>query len=50
MLLRQLGRNTKKYLGTIGEIGGFSFYGNKIITTGEGGVILTNSAKLKKNV
>ena len=38
----------KKYLGTIGEIGGFSFYGNKIITTGEGGVILTNSAKLKK--
>ena len=40
----------KKYLGTIGQIGGFSFYGNKIITTGEGGVILTNSAKLKKKL
>ena len=40
----------KKYLGTIGQIGGFSFYGNKIITTGEGGVILTNSAKLKKKM
>ncbi len=39
-----------KYLGTIGAIGGFSFYGNKIITTGEGGVILTNSLKLKKKM
>ncbi len=39
-----------KYLGTIGEIGGFSFYGNKIITTGEGGVILTNRQKLKKQM
>ena len=35
----------KKFLGTIGDFGGYSFYGNKIITTGEGGVILTN----KKN-
>ncbi len=39
-----------RYLGTIGEIGGFSFYGNKIITTGEGGIILTNSLQLKKKM
>ena len=26
-----------KQLGTVGDIGCFSFYGNKIMTTGEGG-------------
>ena len=31
-----------KKVGSIGDIGVFSFYGNKIITTGEGGMILTN--------
>ncbi len=34
-----------KNLGNIGDMGGFSFYGNKIITTGEGGVILTSKKK-----
>lgn len=29
-------------LGTIGHIGTFSFYGNKVITTGEGGMLVTN--------
>lgn len=29
-------------VGTFGLIGCFSFYGNKIITTGEGGMIITN--------
>jgi perosamine synthetase len=29
-------------VGGIGDIGIFSFYGNKIITTGEGGMVLTN--------
>tara|TARA_Y100000590_G_scaffold388556_1_gene462997 strand:- start:3935 stop:5050 length:1116 start_codon:yes stop_codon:yes gene_type:complete len=38
------------YLGTIGKMGGYSFYGNKIITTGEGGIILTNSKILKKKL
>ena len=40
----------KNYLGSIGTLGGFSFYGNKIITTGEGGIILTNSLNLKKKI
>jgi perosamine synthetase len=33
-------------VGAIGTIGTFSFYGNKIITTGEGGMIVTNNALL----
>ena len=32
--------------GGIGAIGCFSFYANKIITTGEGGMLVTNDAKL----
>ncbi len=32
--------------GTFGDIGCFSFYGNKIITTGEGGMIITNDDAL----
>lgn len=28
--------------GTMGDVGCFSFYGNKIITTGEGGMVVTN--------
>lgn len=31
--------------GGLGHAGGFSFYANKIITTGEGGMITTNNAK-----
>ena len=36
----------KKHLGTFGKIGILSFNGNKIVTTGGGGAILTNSKKL----
>lgn len=36
----------KKHLGTFGNIGVVSFNGNKIITTGGGGAILTNDQKL----
>ncbi|MFA6635521.1 MAG: DegT/DnrJ/EryC1/StrS family aminotransferase [Candidatus Omnitrophota bacterium] len=32
--------------GSLGDIGCFSFYGNKIITTGEGGMIVTNNRKI----
>lgn len=32
--------------GSLGHIGCFSFYANKIITTGEGGMIVTNDADL----
>lgn len=37
-----------KFVGTIGDIGILSYYGNKTITTGEGGVILTNDDELAK--
>jgi perosamine synthetase len=36
------GKYKSKLLGTIGDISCFSFFGNKIITTGEGGAVLTN--------
>jgi len=36
------GDNSEKHTGTVGEIGCLSFNGNKIITTGGGGMILTN--------
>tara|TARA_Y100001980_G_C14541750_1_gene319867 strand:+ start:889 stop:1980 length:1092 start_codon:yes stop_codon:yes gene_type:complete len=32
-----------KKVGSFGDIGCFSFYGNKIMTTGEGGMCITNS-------
>lgn len=41
--------NDKKpafFAGTIGDIGCFSFYANKIITTGEGGMVVTNNDQI----
>jgi len=38
----------KKYLGTLTDIGIFSFDHGKILTTGEGGLILTNNKKYIK--
>jgi aminotransferase in exopolysaccharide biosynthesis len=35
-----------KYAGTIGDIGVYSFNGNKIITTGGGGMIVSNDADI----
>ena len=35
-----------KRVGGLGDIGCFSFYGNKIVTTGEGGMITTDSGEL----
>ena len=35
-----------KKVGSIGDIGAFSFFANKIATSGEGGIILTNDDKL----
>lgn len=37
-----------KKVGSIGDIGCFSFYANKIVTTGEGGMVTTNSKRLAK--
>lgn len=39
-----------KYLGTIGDLGCYSFNGNKIISSGGGGAIVTNNIKLKKKI
>ena len=35
-----------KHVGTFGDISTFSFYGNKTITTGEGGMVVTNDETL----
>lgn len=37
-----------KFVGTFGDISTFSFFGNKTITTGEGGMITTNNIDLFK--
>jgi perosamine synthetase len=39
-----------KMVGNIGDIGSFSFYGNKIITTGEGGMVTMNNDELRDKV
>lgn len=39
-----------KKAGTLGDIGTFSFYGNKTITTGEGGMIVTNNDELAEKM
>lgn len=36
--------------GSIGDIAIFSFYGNKVITTGEGGMVVTNNDELHRTV
>ncbi len=36
----------KKHVGSFGHISTFSLYGNKTITTGEGGVVVTNDVEL----
>lgn len=35
-----------RHVGTFGDIATFSFYGNKTITTGEGGMVVTNNSNL----
>ncbi len=35
-----------KHVGTFGDIGIFSFFGNKTITTGEGGMLVTNNRSI----
>lgn len=39
-----------RYTGTIGHIGCFSFNGNKVITTGGGGMIATNNIKQAEHI
>lgn len=37
-------------VGSFGDVSCFSFYGNKIITTGEGGMCLTDNEELRENM
>ena len=37
-------------VGSFGDIGCFSFYGNKVITTGEGGMCVTNNQELDEKM
>ncbi len=39
-----------KHVGSFGKVSIFSFYGNKTITTGEGGMIVTNNFRLFKKI
>lgn len=39
-----------KHVGTFGDIATFSFYGNKTITTGEGGMVTTNDDMLAERI
>lgn len=41
---------SKQFLGTIGDVGCFSFFGNKNMTTGEGGMITTNNDDLANKI
>jgi dTDP-4-amino-4,6-dideoxygalactose transaminase len=38
------------YAGTLGDVGVFSFYANKTITTGEGGMVVTGDPEIAKRV
>lgn len=38
------------FVGTFGDVAAFSFYGNKTITTGEGGMVITNDEALHERV
>lgn len=43
-------RNNGKMVGSFGDITCFSFYANKTITTGEGGMLVTNDENIYKRV
>lgn len=39
-----------RVVGSMGDMGCFSFFGNKIITTGEGGMVTTNNKKIAEKI
>lgn len=41
---------TKKFVGVIGEVGCFSFFSNKNMTTGEGGMVTINSDEFAEKI
>jgi dTDP-4-amino-4,6-dideoxygalactose transaminase len=44
------GKDTRRYVGAIGDVGCFSFFGNKNMTTGEGGMVTTNNEVIAERV
>ena len=40
----------KKYVGSVGDVSTFSFYGNKTISTGEGGMLITKKNFIYKQI
>lgn len=44
------GKYKDRILGTIGDLSCFSFFANKIMTTGEGGMILTDNESMAKRI
>ncbi len=44
------GELNKKPLGSFGDLSTFSFYATKMISSGQGGMVLTNSSKLKSKI
>jgi len=43
-------KHKDKYCGTWGDVGCFSFHPRKVITTGEGGAIVTNNPEIAKKI
>ncbi len=41
---------TWRRVGSLGRVGCFSFYGNKVLTTGEGGMVVTGDAELARRM
>lgn len=39
-----------RHVGTFGDVATFSFFGNKTITAGEGGIVVTNCSRLNKKL
>jgi perosamine synthetase len=46
----QIGGPSGRYVGTFGRVGAFSFYATKTITTGEGGMLVTNDVAIADRV
>jgi dTDP-4-amino-4,6-dideoxygalactose transaminase len=44
------GNDTRRYVGAVGDVGCFSFFGNKNMTTGEGGMVTTNSEVIAERI
>ncbi len=43
-------RYKSRLVGTIGDVGCFSFFANKVITTGEGGMVVTRNKELMEKI